>query len=157
MVGGKCVVCHTMDANTKDYCGFRNSDNILEAARAIYDKFVNTTDILQINISHASKQKLRMFFSVHKDFEPRSSDASSIATVMVHKCEQFVEQLKSGDMDVNVIQEMIDVYRGALCDCWSNLIGLFLRFQHTVSYKKSILNLKRRDNGRLSSIKIWTK
>eukprot|EP01083_Nonionella_stella_P050705 134769_1 len=135
-----------------------HSDNILEAARAIYDKFVNTTDILQINISHASKQKLRMFFSVHKDFEPRSSDASSIATVMVHKCEQFVEQLKSGDMDVNVIQEMVDVYRGAMRDCWSNLIGLFLRFQHTVSYKKGILNLKRRRSESLfSSIKIWTK
>eukprot|EP01083_Nonionella_stella_P224589 799329_1 len=116
------------------------SKNILEATRGIYDTFVNTNDIMQINIGHDSRKEVDTFFDKHNNIRTMpgvygqtssieqkvgsTSDTDQIA----EKYQLFIQQLQNEAIERDVIQEMVDAYSGAVRDCWDNTFDSFSRF-----------------------------
>eukprot|EP01084_Bolivina_argentea_P193489 331950_1 len=132
------------------------SGNMLEASRGIYDKFVKTSDILQINISYSARNKLNEFFTKHNEitriFGVRHPTGNSVesndrtTTVVVDdnngnqntnmvKYVLFMQQIQDNEISIEVIQEMIDAFGDAVRDCWDNTNDSFQRFQSTINYK----------------------
>eukprot|EP01084_Bolivina_argentea_P050943 93715_1 len=134
---------------------FVHSNNLLEASRGLYDKFVNTFDILAINISGVSRNQLDEFYAKH--VEIKSVFSKSVFSIMErttmaiktddtpskNKCAEeitvkynlFVQQLKDNKIDIQVLQEMINCYDSCVQDCWENTYDSFRRFQSTLAFK----------------------
>jgi len=137
-----------------------NGGNLLEAARGMYDKFIISGDILQVNISWTSRCAIDEFFIKHSDIRrifvgaggPQTSDAvfnteverKTVVSVdfqqqdfpLKQKCEMLIQQLQSASEDeLGTIQEFFDVFASAVQECWDNTINSFERFELTENYK----------------------